>query len=271
MPETAQPSPCPQHMEVLFTPADFSTLRQRDLSRTTCVVFDILRATSSVICALGHGASAVFPVEDIPQALQLRQADPDLLLGGERQGFRIQASQTGGLDFDFGNSPREYTRQRVEGRRIAMTTTNGTRALQSCARARHVLVSAFLNISPTVSYLFKVQPEDLLIICSGTYEETAYEDALAAGALVDRIWERSPRTTGADSALMVQALYRQHQNDLVQGLSRARNGRRLLSIPDLKDDVAFCAQRDLFSFAALLVEQKRIIRADEASHNLDCE
>lgn len=253
--------PQPEHIEVLFTPADFGALRTQDLSRTTCVVFDVLRATSSAICALAHGASAIHPVEDISQALKLRQADPTILLAGERGGLRIGSSQTGGIEFDLGNSPREFTRERVEGRRIAMTTTNGTRALQSCAQARHVLVAAFLNLSSTLRLLFSLRPEKLVIICSGTYEETAYEDALAAGALVNSIWERIPDTPGSDSALMVQEIFRMHQADLFQGLSRGRNGRRLLSIPELQEDVAFCSQRDLFSVSAILAHQTAIIRA----------
>src|SRR6266404_5698566 len=52
-------------LEVLFTPADFAALEGRDLSETVCVVFDVLRATSSIVTALANGASAIFPVAGI--------------------------------------------------------------------------------------------------------------------------------------------------------------------------------------------------------------
>jgi 2-phosphosulfolactate phosphatase len=79
----------PPTLEVLFTPADFAALAGRDLGQTCCVVFDVLRATSSMVTALAHGAEAVQPVADIPEALALRAAHPEVLLAGERNGLRI--------------------------------------------------------------------------------------------------------------------------------------------------------------------------------------
>src|SRR5262245_15426629 len=136
-------------LEVLFTPADFAGLKQRDLADTVCVVFDVFRATSSMIAALANGATAIVPVSEIPDALEFRRRDPQTLLAGERDGVRILAAQTGGIDFDLGNSPREFVREKVAGKTIAMTTTNGTRALQSCARAKQVLIGSFLNLRAT--------------------------------------------------------------------------------------------------------------------------
>ena len=95
-------------MDVLFTPADFAALARRDLSRTTCVVFDVLRATTSMVTALSAGAEAIVPVSDIPEALAWRNRLPEVLLAGERDGRRILADRTGGVDFDLGNSPREF-------------------------------------------------------------------------------------------------------------------------------------------------------------------
>src|SRR4051812_18619251 len=115
-------------LEVSFTPADFTALEGRDLSEVVCVVFDILRATSSMITALANGAKVIFPVAEISEALSLRRENPDLLLAGERDGVRILSDLTGTTPFDLGNSPREFTTQAVGGRAIAMTTTNGTRA-----------------------------------------------------------------------------------------------------------------------------------------------
>src|SRR6266536_3353077 len=120
-------------IEVLFTPAEFETLRKRDLSEATCVVFDVLRATSSMVTALANGAEAIIPVSEISEALEIKRKEPEVLLAGERDGLRIEANLTGSISFDLGNSPREFTREKVAGRKIAITTTNGTRALRSCA------------------------------------------------------------------------------------------------------------------------------------------
>ena len=118
--------------EVLFTPAEFATLPGRDLSETVCVVFDVLRATSSMVTALANGAKAILPVTEIDDALEVWRENLDVLLAGERDGVRIEAGNT---RFDLGNSPREFTRDKVAGKKIAMTTTNGTRALRACAHA----------------------------------------------------------------------------------------------------------------------------------------
>src|SRR6478672_3408885 len=100
-------------LDVLFTPADFSVLPKRDLSTSVCVVFDILRATTSMITALSNGATAILPVSEIPEAIALAKQHPGALLAGEREGLRIRAAQTSSVDFDLGNSPREFTADRV--------------------------------------------------------------------------------------------------------------------------------------------------------------
>src|SRR5437867_2287254 len=121
-------------LEVLFTPADFAALKQRPLDNAVCVVFDIFRATSSMTIALANGASAIIPAAEISEALAIKSSEfgvrssESVLLAGERDGLRIRAELTGGIDFDLGNSPREFTREKVADKIIITTTTNGTRA-----------------------------------------------------------------------------------------------------------------------------------------------
>jgi len=237
-------------IEVLLAPAEFTALRARDLSRTVCIVFDVLRATSSLVTALANGARAIVPVSEIPEALALRERDPQLLLAGERDSLRIERSLTGGIAFDLGNSPREFTREKVGGKTIVTTTTNGTRALRACEGAKTVFAASFLNLRVTADKL--AVAENVILVCSGTFEEAAYEDVLAAGAMCDLLWPRYIAGAIADSALMARQLYLLEKNDLLSAVSSSRNGRRLLSIPDLHEDVAFCIQRDIFALAAEL-------------------
>jgi 2-phosphosulfolactate phosphatase len=250
-----------QSLEVLFTPADFSTLADRDLRQTACVVFDVLRATSSMVTALFNGATAIIPVAEIPEALECKKRDTRVLLAGERDGLRIGADQTGGVEFDLGNSPREFVPERVRGRAVVMTTTNGTRALHACRKARLALAASFLNISATLAYLRTQEVARVLVVCSGTFEQAAYEDVLGAGAVCDALSELCVSSGIADSALMARSLYLAEAGDLLAGISRSRNGRRLLSRPELREDIAFCARRDVMSIVARLNTQGFVTRA----------
>jgi 2-phosphosulfolactate phosphatase len=247
-------------IEVLFTPAEFETLRNRDLSRSTCVVFDVLRATSTMITALANGAEAIIPVSEIAEALEIKRKDTQVLLAGERDGLRIEANLTGSVDFDLGNSPREFTKEKVAGKKIVMTTTNGTRALRSCADAETVLVSSFLNLQATRDYLQPRVPLPLLIICSGTFEQPALEDVLAAGALCECLSTYKPIVS--DSVLMAVNNFLLAGPNLDFVMAQSRNARRLLSRPALRDDVAYCAQRDIYDFVAVMDKNGVVSRID---------
>lgn len=241
-----------EHLDATFSPADFSALRERDLSGTACVVFDVLRATSSMLTALAHGAEAVAPVEDIPQALEWRRRDPEVLLAGERDGHRIHAGLTGGVEFDLGNSPREYTADKVAGRRIVTTTTNGTRALRACAGAPLTLVGAFLNLAAVARELRRRDFARVLLVCGGTFEEMALEDVLAAGGLAELLLAEAPQAAVSDAVQMALQLYRQHREDLAGAMRLARNGRKLLASPELREDVAVCVRLNALDLAAAM-------------------
>jgi len=255
-------------IEVILTPAELPALARRDLRDAVCVVFDVLRATSTFVTALQNGARAVVPVSEISEALAWRQKEPAVLLGGERDGVTIRADLTCGVDFDLGNSPREYTPEKVRGKTIVSTTTNGTRALRACAGAQTVLAASFLNLAATVAFIKKLRPALVVPVCAGTHENTALEDVLAAGALCEMLirWgettgepKRGRKDSGSrgrsphqknydisDSAEMARATYAQAKADLAAAVGRSENARRLLGIPELRDDVSFCLQRDIF-------------------------
>ena len=252
-------------IKTILTPAELPALAKRDLRDTVCVVFDVLRATSTFVTALHNGAKGVIPVSEITEALAIRQKRPDVLLGGERDGVKIRA---GGVDFDLGNSPREYTPDKVRGKTIVSTTTNGTRALRACVGAKTILAASFLNLTATAEFIKKLQPAQIVLICAGTYEDMADEDVLAAGALCELLGEpdlecgdtsplskaptrrRSPKMT--DSAKVAWRTYAEAKADLAGAVCNSTNGRRLLSIPELRDDVAFCLQHDIYPLIAMM-------------------
>lgn len=255
-------------LEVLLTPAEWRALSADDLMGTTCVVVDVLRATSAFVTALAHGAEAVVPVASIAEALEWRAKRPDALLAGEREGTRIGAALTGGVEFDLGNSPREFTPERVAGRLIVSTTTNGTGALRACARAARVFIGSWLNFSATVSALMSAlnhapAPKRICVVCAGTGEGAALEDTLLAGALGEALAGAVAGLELEDSAEIARAAFAGVRDSLPAAVCRARNARRLLARPELRDDVAFCLQRDRFPIVAVLDAAGRVRRPAE--------
>ena len=246
-------------IDAILSPAELPALAKRDLRDATCVVFDVLRATSTFVTALHNGAKAIIPVSEIAEALALRQKQPDVLLGGERDGVRIRAAQTGGIDFDLGNSPREFTPEKVRGKTIISTTTNGTRALRACAGAQTVLAASFLNLTATAQFILRLRPEQIVLVCAGTRENRADEDVLASGALCEMFLRDSGGRAVSDSVETALSAWRKAKSNLLEVVSEAENARRLLAIPELRDDVAFCLQQDIYPLVAKM-EGEAVIR-----------
>jgi 2-phosphosulfolactate phosphatase len=240
-------------IEVILGPAEFPALSQRDLGGVTCVVFDVLRATSSMLTAMNNGAEAIIPVAEISEALALKERQPAVLLAGERHGLRIGSEQTGGVEFDFGNSPRDFAPEKVGGKTIAWTTTNGTRALRSCAHAEMVLVGALLNLRALADALDTLRPPRLLLVCAGTFEAAAFEDMFAAGALIDRVRHLVSTDGLSDAAQVVWRAFRNTFEDH-ELIAASLNARRLLANANLAPDVALCLRRDAIDLNAGLFD-----------------
>ncbi|MCE9608752.1 MAG: 2-phosphosulfolactate phosphatase [Chthoniobacter sp.] len=217
------------HIDVVLHPAEIvSVLPTLDLSGTVCVVFDVLRATSSMITGLAHGATEIYPVRTIDEALALKVRMPTAVLGGERQGDLIPG-------FEVGNSPAEYD-ERVRGRQIITTTTNGTIALRACDRAERVLVGAVLNIAALAEVLQQTWPRRVLIVCAGTFDTFALEDACGAGLLIGYLGAES-LGDAAHAALAVSRLYADPRAAL-----RASHNGRVLAAAGRASDVDCCGQ-----------------------------
>ena len=234
-------------IDVALNPAEIALLPKRDLLRTTCVVFDVLRATSSMITALAHGVREIHPVRTIEEARELKADMPHAVLGGERDGEIISG-------FDVGNSPFEYTG--LAGRTIITTTTNGTIALRACEHAETVLVGAILNLAELADEIRWREPEELLLVCAGTFEEFALEDACAAGLLIAAL----PDAQLTDAAHAALAVAKQFPTPLA-ALRAARNG-RALEAKGRGKEVDWCAQASRFNVVGIM--EQAIIRTLEA-------
>jgi 2-phosphosulfolactate phosphatase len=166
-----------RHLNVYTLPTHVA---ERDLAGSTVVVIDLLRATTTICHALAAGATEVVPFREIDETLAAAATDgrEKVVLGGERGGVIIDG-------FDLGNSPAEYTPASVGGRRVFITTTNGTRALHHARLARRVVVGAVVNLSAVVASIKDEPRVDFL--CAGTGGAETLEDILAAGAILDRL------------------------------------------------------------------------------------
>ena len=170
-------------------------------------------------------------------------------MAGERNSINISA---GGIDFDLGNSPREFAPEIVCGKTIVSTTTNGTRALRACVGAKTILASSFLNLNATAEFLRQNNFENILLVCAGTGGDAATEDIARGGRAGGFAFIRQKHTRKqirhsiAARTAYVQAIL----TNLEKSLGASKNSQRLLAIPELRDDVAFCLQRDIFPLVA---------------------
>lgn len=219
------------HIDVI---ANVGESRVIDLANRTVIVIDVLRATSTIVTALANGAIGVVPVETVGQAKQCSTSED--LLGGERYCKKI----TG---FHAGNSPFEYIGEHIRGKRIVMTTTNGTRAIQKAVRADHILAGSFLNAHACAQAAVQLR-KDVALLCAGTQDTYALEDGLCAGLLVHELMQASSHApssiTTNDLGSTLLSAYLFHENNLLQALTNSASGKRLIKL-GFERDIAYCA------------------------------
>lgn len=206
-----------------------------DLAGATVVVVDVIRATTTMATALANGARAVYPVASSEEAIRLAQSlgREDTLLCGERRGLRIEG-------YDLGNSPAEYTREVVEGKRLVMNTTNGTRAFLATEAAARVVAGAFTNLGAVAETV--AGAEHLVVVCAGREDVFALEDALMAGKLLQRLDGAGVELELDDGARAALELARAFQVT-PQVLASTGAGQLLLEA-ELGEDLTRCARVD---------------------------
>ncbi len=208
----------------LFFKAD--AIVEEQVAGRVAVVIDTLRATSTIITALANGATSVIPTDTIDRAWSIsKNYQDDYLIAGERNGIKIE-------DFDLGNSPKSYTKEKVAGQTIILTTTNGTRCFKRLDSAREVLVASLINSKALANY-FK-QEEEIILCCAGVNGVFALDDFITAGRLIAYLVERY-KIQLTDEVLTAYHLYLQNQNDLLSILKRSKSGQNLINLGKEED------------------------------------
>ena len=217
-------------IEVCLTPA---LLDLYLIENSIVVVIDILRATSSITYGIENGAEAIIPVMNVEDCLAY--ADQGYLLAAERNGEVVAG-------YDFGNSPFSYTAEKVVGKTIVLTTTNGTKAMHLAQeRADQVIVGSFLNLSAVCEYLKKAN-KDVLLLCAGWKDNFNLEDTLFAGAVVEQL--QGDFTVGDDSSVAALDMYQLAKGDLRGYLQKSSHNHRLIKL-NIEEDVRFCLKIDV--------------------------
>lgn len=231
-------------IDTYFTTAE---VEPQSLAASVVVVIDVIRATTTMTEALANGARAIYPTASTEDAVRLAQSfgREDTVLCGERKGMKIEG-------FDLGNSPREFTAEAVGGKRLVMSTTNGTRALMAGAEGERLLVCALTNLAAVSEAL--TGSERVAILCAGKEDEFSIEDALCAGALISRIRDAAdepPRLNDASRAALVLA--DSLQLDRAVLADSAAGG--VLSEIGLTDDLEICADVDRHDIVPEMTDQ----------------
>lgn len=212
-------------------------LADRDALAGACVVvIDVLRASASIVEALESGAERIIPVGDIATASRLAppgdRANAKKVLAGERRCCAVDG-------FDLGNSPREFTPERVRGKTVVLTTTNGTRAFAAAVKASRTVVCAFSNL-PAVADAVRGE-ETLAVVCCGSEGSVAAEDLLCGGMLLRALGEEYAGSTLNDAARVSLVLAEKHGENVDEFLRSTDHGRTLFEL-GFGEDVVFCAR-----------------------------
>ena len=213
------------------------------------VVIDVLRATTTIATVLHAGAEAVQAFSDIDELMQTSEKWPPdkRLRAGERGGAKVEGC-------DLGNSPLDGTPEVVQGRRLFLTTTNGTRALQRVQEAATVITAAQINRQAAVNYLLEKQPETVWLLGSGWEGGYSLEDTACAGAIAQSLVKATPAyQVGNDEVIAAIALYTQWQDQLLEMFRQSSHGQRLLRL-NCDRDLEYCAQTDILDIVPIQQE-----------------
>jgi 2-phosphosulfolactate phosphatase len=209
------------------------------------IAVDVLRATTTIATVLDLGAEAVQVFSDMDTLMAESEKWPPekRMRAGERGGAKVEGCE-------YGNSPLEYTADGVKDRRLFLSTSNGTRALQRVEAAPVLLTSALVNRQAVVDYLVAQQPETIAIVGSGWLGSYSLEDSVCAGAIAHRFLESTSASlkdlAGNDETIAAIALYQQWQNHLGDLMYLASHGQRLERL-QCHEDLAYCATLDILN------------------------
>lgn len=236
-------------IDVLFGPPNGASSL---ITGRVVAVVDVLRASTTIAAALANGAKKVVPLDSADEVImRAKHLDrSEVRMAGERKMLPIPG-------FDFGNSPREVTREAVEGKTVFLTTTNGTAALVGIQGARDVVVASYVNLEAVATLLRTAARggTDITIICAGRDRQFSLEDAACAGRLASEVAKRVPGAELGDGAFACTVIDRQYGDHLDQLFADSEHGQALKQA-GFGEDLLVCASVDAFPVIPLYQDRQ---------------
>ncbi len=235
-----------RNIEVCFTPEN---IQFYNIANSHVVVVDILRATSAICSAFENGAKAVLPIPTIEEARAAKERG--LMVAAERDGVK--------LDFaDFGNSPFNFSPERVEGKVVAYSTTNGTQAIVKASGGLSVIIGAFINLSAAATWVASAKEGNVLILCAGWKGKFCLEDTLFAGAFAEKLLASPTFTTNCDSTHAALQLWKLAKDNLPSYLEIVAQRHRLKKL-GLDDVLDYCFTPDSSTLVPFLRNNELVV------------
>lgn len=220
-------------VDICLSPALYPYYREQS---DAVVVTDIFRATTTMCAAFNNGAAAVIPVADIERAREYKSEG--FLVGAERKTRRVEFA-------DFGNSPFEYTPEKVSGREIVFTTTNGTRAIEAANDGAQLFIGAFSNIDILIDTCLR-SGKRIVVLCAGWNNRVNIEDTLFGGAFVEKLSEKSDVFFESDAVRMALKLWESAKSNPLDYVKNTDHYRRLVA-NGAESDAAYCLRQNTVS------------------------
>ncbi|HCM58946.1 MAG TPA: 2-phosphosulfolactate phosphatase [Bacteroidales bacterium] len=231
-------------LEICFTPAAFDAHAD---SGAIVVIVDVLRATSSICTAFANGVREIIPVTTVEEAREMKSKG--FLVAAERDGYV--------LDFaDFGNSPFNFSAEKIKGRSVVYSTTNGTGIMKRASGSHDVVIGSYLNISAVCRWL-EEQDRKVIIVCAGWKNRFSLEDAVCAGAMALKLLDGGRFTTICDSVHAATDLWKAAREDLAGYIDKTAQRSRLRA-KGLDDCIGYCHTFDMTDAIPVLREGKLV-------------
>jgi len=209
------------------------------------VVIDVLRCSSTIITALSNGAQGVIPTKTLQEARRRHRENPESLLAGERRGFKPKG-------FDLGNSPLQFTPEKVKNKLIILTTTSGAKAISLAKNGRWVLIGALLNVEAVAKETLEIAEREgrgISLLLAGKEGGFSLEDFVCAGAAIENLPKEKVELS--DAALAAALAFRQARESLSSIIRHGRHAQYLKSI-GLEEDIKFCSQINVLPVVPVL-------------------
>ena len=214
------------NIDVCFSPALYPAYHNPE---AIVVVVDVFRATTTMAAAFQNGISSIRPVASVEEAMEYKRKG--WLVGAERNVKRCDFA-------DFGNSPFDYTPEKVLGKDVIFTTTNGTTAITIAKSAYRVITGAFINLQAVADFCRK-HGRDVVVLCSGWQDKVNIEDTLFGGALVDVLVATGEYEPATDAAIIARDMWTNNRDNLLAYIDPTDHMARLKA-NHLADSVPYC-------------------------------